>query len=960
MTIMMLGSARYRTNAYDDSGQVRRRERQRRSATAINANGMEAEISIQQGSLPPPMNSVLRVSEANTSNATEPSDDIFPELAPTYSYGTEYYQTRAVLNVSSQYRGCASELTTTFDDNLGSFGNMFDIHTYNAIEIYGIDIYTDVLTPVTFEIYTKANTFKDDGGKEDINVWTMLIRGSTNGAGKHMPTPIRGFNVLNVPANTTMAFYVTLTTPDLRYRDIRPEKPDAVVGEVYTKNDDLEIRVGVSVADYPFAQAFFGKRSWSGTLHYVNDSICASNMPSSSPTVRGSLLPSSTPSLEGSSNPSAFPSSSPSLTGSSKPSRKGSSNPSAFPSSSPSLSRSSKPSRKGSSNPSAFPSSSPSFSRSSKPSMVPSTLPSLTPTLWETLLTDLPTTVPTLLDANSSQCAEKGSIGLAMDGGTGAYGCMFTVTSHNSSLIITSLSFHTDFTESECTAQVFTKKGNFTGFENMPNAWRQISESILTGKGAGFRTKIPREDFEAVKMQPHETRSFYITLPTADIRYSKTELALGEPVAANEFISVNAGAGLADYPFASKAFIYEPRQFNGAVHFEAITECRPTGSILYYFNVQHMRNISEAELTQRVSENVKMTVANLIETELELIDLTKISHLLLQGTDTTVEQRDSCTPISPTFNCTSVGINVTLQYDALTGLRWRDLQFTFLKFYEEVALKLNFEFESQYVGDLPLEEQTNFTLKSDTNFNEMTADQAIAFEDAIIGFLEAPLKAHGITHLGVKVVGQDLSGDEWDGERYSDRQRQLNNIRSINIATAITGEYRPLPEVDFDGVVSEAIDADTPELEKRIRRSDPYFEIVNSVTAETASKPGSEFAQVGKRETKNQINVAIIAAMAAIGGILTFMLLILCFVQRKKQREKDKWNQHLNLDSDVLDTGHGVFFGLFGKRNQNAFKDFGGNAMVTSLIDLPASSGHAPVYQDLFADEFLSNKKGRA
>jgi hypothetical protein len=723
---------------------------------------------------------------------------------------------------------------------------------------------------------------------------------------------VRGFKVLAVPANSTMGFYVTLTTPDLRYRDIRAEMPDAMVGDVYTKNEDLEIRVGVSVADYPFAQAFFGKRSWSGTLHYVPDRICESDMPSSSPTVTGSLLPSSTPSLKESSNPSVFPSFTPSL------------------------------------------------AESSKPSMVPSISPSLMPTVMETIISHLPsnppsalpTTEPTRVEVDSSRCAEKGSIGLAMDGGTGAYGSMFTVTSHNSSVIITSISFHTDFKEGELTTQVFTKNGNFVGFEHVPDAWRQISESVLIGEGAGFRTQISYEDFEAVNMQPHETRAFYITLTTADIRYSQTNLALGEPVAADEFLSVNAGAGLADYPFASKAFIYEPREFNGAVHFETITECRPTGNVLYYFNVHHMRDLSKAELTQRVSKNVKTTIAGLIETELELIHHTNINHLRLEGTDTTVEEGDSCIPISPTFDCTSVGVNVTLKYYASTGLRWGDLKYTFLKFNEEVTLNLNFEFQSQYVGDLPVEQETTFLLESDTNFVDMTADQAIAFEHAITSFLEAPLKAQGITPLGVKVIGQELSRDERDGQRYGGRHRQLNSIRSINIATSITGEYRPPPEVDFDGVVSDAIDADNPALEERIRRSDKYFEIVNAVTSTAANKPpqGTEFVPEAK-------NVPIVTVTTAIGVILTFLFLIFCFVKRRKQREKDQWNQHLNLKSDVLDTasGAGMFFGLLGKRKQSAFKNdvgFAGNAIVTSLV--LDSSGAAPVH-DAFPDEGYSS-----
>jgi hypothetical protein len=478
---------------------------------------------------------------------------------------------------------------------------------------------------------------------------------------------------------------------------------------------------------------------------------------------------------------------------------------------------------------------------------------------------------------------------------------------------------------------VFTKNGNFVGFEHVPDAWRQISESVLIGEGAGFRTQIPYEDFEAVNMQPHETRAFYITLTTADIRYSQTNVTLGEPVAADEFLSVNAGAGLADYPFASKAFIYEPREFNGAVHFEAITECRPTGNVLYYFNVHHMRDLSKAELTQRVNSNVKATMETLFETDLQVMDQTKNNRLQLEGTNTTVEG-DSCDSISELFKCTSVAVNVTLKYDASTGggVRWGDLKYTFLKFIEEVTLNLNFIFRSLYVGDLPVEQETTFSLESKTNVIELTANQAVAFENAITGFLEAPLKAQGITPLGAKVIGQELSRDEKEGRRY-DRRRQLNNVRSINIATIITGEYRPPLEIDFDGVVRNAIGADIPALEVWVRRSDEYFVTINSVKVADKVPQGADLTP----KAASSEDFPIIPVLGGLGGLfLTSFLLIWCFVQRKKQKEKDKWNQPLKLDSNVLDPGSGGIFSgileLVGKRRTRAFDGdrIGGNAGV--------------------------------
>ena len=805
-----------------------------------------------------------------------------------------------------EYQGCVNELTTTFQDNLGSYGNMFDIYTYESMELYGIDIYTDRNSTVDYEIYTKANTFKEDSGKENITSWTLLIEGSAIGQGRRSPTPVRGFQPLIIPFHTTMAFYVTLTTPDIRYRDIRMEMPNAQVGDVFTKNDDLEIRVGISVGEYPMATSFFGRRAWSGTLHYVLENSCPSAAPSPAPSRTESLLP-STP------QPSVPPSMVESLT----------------------------PSQRESLTPSQRESLTPSQTESLTPSQRESLTPSLLPSPQESMF---PTAEPTQVASKFlGQCTEEGTINTTVEGGTGAFGSMFTVTSHNSSLKITSLSFHTDFTEGPITAQVFTKKGDFIGFENLPEAWLQIAESVLIGEGAGLRTKIPTNDFDAVNMYPHETRAFYITLTSADIRYSRTNVTLGEPVVGNEVLSVNAGAGLADYPFATKFFIYEPREFNGAVHYNSAVECLPTDDVAYVFHVHHSPGMREVDLTRLLNINVHTTMQGLFETDPTLLEYQASNHLRLERT-TTIVTGEPCQPVQPTFECTPVEVNVTLKHTNTT--RWGDLKYIFLNFFEEVSLNVNLEFQAKYVGDVPVVQATTFILGSDSPLVEMTANQSISFENAIKDFLMAPLKEKGVTPLGVTVTSQTVEGGG-NGRRLDRRAQRSGG--SINIATTITGEYRPPPDVDYDSAVNNAIDSNSEDLEKRINRADTYFEVVNSVKVATSEKAPEQVYTPAVPKARG-FPIVIVAVAAGIGGLFAVLFLLWCFKRHKKRQEADQWNQQLNLTSDVLDGGGGLFGGLLSKKKKFNFgDDFAGNAVVTAWS--------APAYRGSLEDTYNNDKQ---
>jgi hypothetical protein len=451
-------------------------------------------------------------------------------------------------------RACAFELETTFDDNVGSYGNMFDIKTLGGeISIYAMDIYVDLTKPVNYEIYTKPNSFKDDNGKLSLKAWTLVKKGAVVGTGRHSGTLIRDFSLgnLTMAPNEVRAFYVTLDSSDLRYRDIAQEMPAAVVGDLYIDNEDIAVYVGVSLNGFPLLPStqFFGKRVWSGRFYYEAQRAC---IPSASPSMV------ELPSI----SPSSYPST---LT--------------------------------------------PTFQPTLEPSESPSaTAPTLLPTLEISA-------APSRIEPDEWMCPNNKVLQTAIDGGTGAYGNMFTVTAKREPVKITTLSLHTDYEGGNITAIVYTRLGDFIGYENEPRAWRKISQSTFRGAGHGFFSKIPPEDFEPLYLFANDTVSIYITLTTADMRYSRTNGTLGSSIASNDYIDVSAGVGVADYPFASEFFLYAPRVFNGAIHFNTDADCLPMMNISYSFNVEHPDDITGTDLNRLIENNVEMTARSLISTE---------------------------------------------------------------------------------------------------------------------------------------------------------------------------------------------------------------------------------------------------------------------------------------------------------------------------------------------------------
>ena len=215
---------------------------------------------------------------------------------------------------------CPRQVETVFDDDMGSYGNMMNIRfrapsdqPHATIKINAMEIYVDVPQEVAFEIRYRRGSFTDGVRPELLDTaWDLVAAGTVIGAGKHKGTLIpeeswREPILIELskdgsrgPSSALLGFYVTLTTPDLRYSKIGDQaspsripsldsrmSQDLGIGDIFSVSSDglVEVEVGVGVADYPLGANFYGPRLWNGRLLYeVMGSIpCPSDI-SMSPT----------------------------------------------------------------------------------------------------------------------------------------------------------------------------------------------------------------------------------------------------------------------------------------------------------------------------------------------------------------------------------------------------------------------------------------------------------------------------------------------------------------------------------------------------------------------------------------------------------------------------------------------------------------------------------------------------
>jgi hypothetical protein len=140
--------------------------------------------------------------------------------------------------------------TKHFSGNSGSYGIMFDVIPRKKMKIVGLDFHTELTDVLEVEVWYKRGSHV--GFERDQMSWAKISYAHVVGQGPYKRTSIdpSAFNVVVVDSFERISFYVTLvTSAKMRYTKI--EDTRAVVGDIDSSLEDMDIMVGSGVGSYP-------------------------------------------------------------------------------------------------------------------------------------------------------------------------------------------------------------------------------------------------------------------------------------------------------------------------------------------------------------------------------------------------------------------------------------------------------------------------------------------------------------------------------------------------------------------------------------------------------------------------------------------------------------------------------------------------------------------------------------
>lgn len=179
--------------------------------------------------------------------------------------GVVHYDRRGQSQTLPPAAANITSLKTTFVGGKQAAGNMFIVSALKSLSIVGMSVHVDGVGEATLEIYTKPDTY--DGFENNPKAWVQIMsRNITrNGRGKESPVKeshaqIDYFDPIFIAGGNSLAFYVTLTTEDMRYTD------GTSWGSAAASNDDMIVSKGIGVV-YPYSRVY-QDRVWNGVLKY--------------------------------------------------------------------------------------------------------------------------------------------------------------------------------------------------------------------------------------------------------------------------------------------------------------------------------------------------------------------------------------------------------------------------------------------------------------------------------------------------------------------------------------------------------------------------------------------------------------------------------------------------------------------------------------------------------------------
>jgi len=354
--------------------------------------------------------------------------------------------------------------TNSFSGNGGSYGIQFDVLSLKATKIKSLSFHTDLTTITSVQVYFRRGSYV--GVERDASAWQLICDTQVRGRGYMNLTPIgeNAFQAQSIEASESVALYVTLSAPNLKY-----SKADLGV-TAGGANDDLYIYPGSGVGAFPFGPTI-APRLFDGLLAYET--------------------------IE-----------------------------------------------------------------------VPTPAPTPEPTI----------PIPEDITKNQQE------IIMTMSSGNGGHGAMFDVTAKpGRTLVVKTLDIHTD-SMSDVEVEVYLVNGPYAPHSFDAEAWSLICSTTVRGEGYFQRTRLPERDFAKIVIPGGETRGFYVSLKSKELRYSdvsavgerrrlrrgegeEDDIQVGSIWTETRDVELKVGAGLA---LENWSGLYEPRIFNGGLVFNCI------------------------------------------------------------------------------------------------------------------------------------------------------------------------------------------------------------------------------------------------------------------------------------------------------------------------------------------------------------------------------------------------------
>ena len=170
-----------------------------------------------------------------------------------------------------------TSMVTPYQGRNTAKGTMFTVDVKEPIDLLGLefdaydyDVDGVVLADLSVEVFYRQGDYS--GVTSDPSQWIELTNSEMylepNGEGAIIPS--QNFNSVTLEAGSTYSFYLSFQTSGV----LKIQNSKKMIGDIYERDDALDLMVGVSLDDGPFPESFYQPADFGGRLHYRSLRSC--------------------------------------------------------------------------------------------------------------------------------------------------------------------------------------------------------------------------------------------------------------------------------------------------------------------------------------------------------------------------------------------------------------------------------------------------------------------------------------------------------------------------------------------------------------------------------------------------------------------------------------------------------------------------------------------------------------